>query len=99
MFAGGPERRAYLFADYHYGLVDGNYKYIYDVTSAYSEIYDLRRDPFELHNLSGDPAVSEQAKDAYMRIGGMVCVPEQIPGQVRHESQLKRFVAEIDRNA
>jgi arylsulfatase A-like enzyme len=68
LFEGGPERRAYLFADYHYGLVDGNYKYIYDVTSAYSEIYDLSRDPLELNNLSGDPAVAAPAKVAYMRM-------------------------------
>ena len=68
LFAGGPERRAYLFADYHFGVVEGNYKYIYDVNSAYSEIYDLSRDPFELNNLNGDPAVSEQAKKAYMRM-------------------------------
>ncbi len=68
LFNGGPERRAYLFADYHYGLVDGNYKYIYDVTSGYSEIYDLSRDPLELNNLSDDPAVSVPAKEAYMRM-------------------------------
>jgi arylsulfatase A-like enzyme len=68
LFAGGPERRAYLFADYHYGLVDGNYKYIYDVTSAYSEIYDLSRDPLELNNLSGDSSVSKPAQEAYTRM-------------------------------
>jgi lipoteichoic acid synthase len=68
LFAAGPERRAYLFADFHFGVVDGNYKYIYDANSGYSEIYDLSRDPLELYNLSGDPAVSQQAREAYLRM-------------------------------
>ncbi len=68
LFSAGPERRAYLFADYHFGVVEGNYKYIYDANSAHSEIYDLSRDPLELHNLSGDPEVSKSAKEAYMRL-------------------------------
>ncbi len=68
LFAAAPDPRAYLFADYHFGVVEGNYKYIYDVTSGYSEIYDLSRDPLELHNLSGDMAVSKSAQEAYMRL-------------------------------
>ena len=68
LFSEGPDRRAYLFADFHFGIVDGNYKYIYDANSAHSEIYDLRRDPLELHNLRGDPAVAGPARDAYMRL-------------------------------
>lgn len=68
LFAGGPERRAYLFDDYHFGVVEGDYTYLYDARSSHSEIYDLSRDPTELHNLSGDWAVSEQANEAYMRL-------------------------------
>lgn len=65
---GSPDRRAYLFADFHFGIVDGDYKYIYDANSAHSEIYDLRKDPAEQHNLSGDSAIAQPAKIAYERL-------------------------------
>jgi lipoteichoic acid synthase len=68
LFSEGPERRAYLFADFHFGIVDGNYKYIYDANSAHSEIYNLADDPGEQHNLSGDSAIAQPAKVAYERL-------------------------------
>jgi len=53
--------RAYLFSsngDFRFGLVDGNFKYIYNADSSIPEFYDLATDSSEAHDLGSDPLKS-----------------------------------------
>lgn len=71
LFIQDQPRRAYLFSDDGgsiLGLVDGNYKYIYDFNRERAELYDLSSDPAEKHNLSADPRYREMAKQKYLRL-------------------------------
>lgn len=68
LFAKGPPPRAYIFADYIFGLVEGNFKYIYNLNLSRAEVYDLDRDPQEQKNLTGAMAYSKQSEEAYQRL-------------------------------
>ena len=68
--AKGTER-AYLFCRYgHFvlGLVDGNFKYIYDFNRGNAELYDLTTDPQESHDLSADPRYSAMMNRDHLRL-------------------------------
>lgn len=68
LFSARPPVRIYCFAEHIYGLVEGNFKFLYDATLKRAELYDLRCDPEERHNLIGDPAYSKQAEQARLRL-------------------------------
>ena len=48
-------------------VTDGAMKYIFNPTD-YDELYDLHADPWELHNLIGDPAYAEALKALRVRM-------------------------------
>lgn len=55
LFSDDHPGRVYLQADmsgYVFGLVDGRYKYMMDVSRGFERLYDLQRDPAEQHDLS-----------------------------------------------
>jgi arylsulfatase A-like enzyme len=68
-------RRAYLFSadgNFSLGLVDGNYKYIYDFNRQRSELYDLLSDPNEEHDLSADAAQAAKIAEYHLRLEAWV---------------------------
>jgi arylsulfatase A-like enzyme len=66
-----PPERAYLFAgtgNFTFGIVEGNFKYIYDFQRERSQLYDLAADPNEKNNLVSDPAYAEMIKRDHLRL-------------------------------
>jgi arylsulfatase A-like enzyme len=66
----GPAR-AYLFSadgNFTLGLIDGNYKYIYDFNRHRSELYDLVKDPAERSNLSADAVNADRVRSDHLRV-------------------------------
>jgi arylsulfatase A-like enzyme len=63
--------RIYLFSDdgnFILGLVDGDYKYIYDFNRKRPELYNLSSDPAEQRNLAGDSRYAAMMKRDYLRL-------------------------------
>jgi arylsulfatase A-like enzyme len=64
-------RRAYLFSiagDFTMGVVDGDFKYIYDFIEARPQLYNLANDPGEHDDLSSDAANSPMMRRAQLRL-------------------------------
>ena len=57
------------------------------------ELYDLRKDPWEFHNLAGDPRYTEQFKRLKRRLARW---QEETNDPLRHRHILDRFTAEND---
>jgi len=67
--------RAYLFAgtgNFSFGLVEGDFKYIYDFQRDRSELYDLVTDPGETRNLASDKTYAELMRHAHFRLEAWV---------------------------
>jgi lipoteichoic acid synthase len=66
-----PPARAYLFAgtgNFTFGIVEANFKYIYDFSRERSQLYDLAADPREKNNLASDPAYAEMIRRDHLRL-------------------------------
>ncbi|HEV2171487.1 MAG TPA: sulfatase [Candidatus Binatus sp.] len=75
LFEPNGARRAYLFSGQgtaSFGLIEGDFKYIYRVNENSEELYDLTRDPYERNNLSGDPAYSAMMRRDHLRLEAWV---------------------------
>ena len=71
VFASGAPARAYLFAgtgNFSFGLVEGDYKYIYDFQRDRSQLYTLANDPGETRNLASNNAHADLMKRAHLRL-------------------------------
>jgi arylsulfatase A-like enzyme len=67
--------RAYLFAgtgNFSFGLVEGDFKYIYDFQRDRSQLYDVATDPDETRNLASDDAYAALMRRAHLRIEAWV---------------------------
>jgi arylsulfatase A-like enzyme len=67
--------RAYLFAgtgNFSFGLVEGDYKYIYDFERDSSQLYNLAIDPGETNNLASNSAHADLTKRAHLRLEAWV---------------------------
>ena len=87
LFETDQPRRAYLFSGQgtaSYGLVDGDFKYIYRVNENREELYDLTRDPYERDDLSRDPAYSAMMRRDRLRLEAWVSF--QNPYLARYQS-------------
>ena len=70
-----PPARAYLFAgtgNFTFGLVEGNFKYIYNFRRDRSQLYNLATDSEEKRNLASDPAYGEMIKQCHLRLEAWV---------------------------
>jgi arylsulfatase A-like enzyme len=70
-----PPTRAYLFAgtgNFTFGLVEGNFKYIYNFRRDRSQLYNLANDPEEKNNLASDTAYAELVKRDRLRLEAWV---------------------------
>ena len=86
LFAEERPLRVYLFSDdgnFILGLVESNYKYIYDFNRKRAELYDLSSDPAESHNLSANPTYAALTERDYLRIEAWLSF---------QKSYLRRFV-------
>ena len=66
-----PRSRAYLFSahgNFTLGLVEGDFKYIYNFNRDRAELYDLATDPYERDNLSSDPKYAPFVRRAHLRL-------------------------------
>jgi lipoteichoic acid synthase len=71
LLGGTGADRAYLFsgnAEFIFGLVERNFKYIYNSDRSGAELYDLATDSTEAHDLSSDPSKSVVMKEDQSRI-------------------------------
>ncbi|HEY2523976.1 MAG TPA: sulfatase-like hydrolase/transferase [Candidatus Binataceae bacterium] len=67
--------RAYFFAgtgNLTFGLVEGNFKYIYNFPRQLSQLYDLATDPKEKNDLSSDPAYAQMIARDHLRLEAWV---------------------------
>jgi arylsulfatase A-like enzyme len=70
-----PPKRAYLFAgtgNLTFGLVEGNFKYIYNFQRDRSQLYDLANDPMEKNNLASDSAYADLVNRDHLRLEAWV---------------------------
>jgi arylsulfatase A-like enzyme len=70
-----PPVRAYLFAgtgNFSFGLIEGDFKYIYDFQRDRSQLYDLATDPGETRNLASDDAHAALMRRAHLRLEAWV---------------------------
>ncbi len=75
LFAVPPRPRAYLFAsegNFVLGLVEGDFKYIYNFNRNRAELYDLATDPYERDDLSSDPQYAAMIKSDHLRLEAWV---------------------------
>jgi len=75
VFDPGAPARAYLFAgtgNFSFGLVEGDYKYIYDFQRDRSQLYNLAIDPGETRNLASNSAYAYMMKRAHLRLEAWV---------------------------
>jgi arylsulfatase A-like enzyme len=66
-----PPKRAYLFAgtgNFTFGLVEGDFKYIYNFRRDRAQLYNLVNDPMENNNLASDPAYAGLVKRDHLRL-------------------------------
>ena len=72
--ADAPDR-AYLFAgtgNFSFGLIEGDFKYIYDFQRDRSQLYDVVTDPNETRNLASDDAYAALMRRAHLRLEAWV---------------------------
>ena len=72
---GGLPPRAYFFAgtgNPTFGLVEGNFKYIYNFPRRLSQLYDLAADPKEKNDLASDPAYAQMIARDHLRLEAWV---------------------------
>jgi arylsulfatase A-like enzyme len=72
--AGSPAR-VYLFAgtgNFTFGLVEGDFKYIYNFQRDRSNLYNLVTDPEEKKDLASHPAYAEMIKQYHLRLEAWV---------------------------
>jgi arylsulfatase A-like enzyme len=70
-----PPARAYLFAgtgNFTFGLVEGNFKYIYNFRRRRTQLYNFVADPEEKNNLAADPAYAKMLKRDHLRLEAWV---------------------------
>lgn len=70
-----PPKRAYLLAgtgNLTFGLVQDDFKYIYNFRRKRSQLYNLVADPYETNNLASDPAYAEIIKRDHLRLEAWV---------------------------
>jgi arylsulfatase A-like enzyme len=75
VFGADPPTRAYLFAgtgNLTFGLVEGDFKYIYNFRRDFSQLYNLAADRQERNNLASDPAYAEMIKRDRLRLEAWV---------------------------
>jgi len=75
VFDADAPARAYLYAgtgNFSFGLVEGDYKYIYDFQRDRSQLYNLAIDPDETTNLASNSAFVDMMKRAHLRIEAWV---------------------------
>jgi lipoteichoic acid synthase len=75
LFADDRPLRSYIFSGEgtpSFGLVDGDFKYVFDVNNQREELYNLATDPGEQHDLSHDPAYAEMIQRDHLRIEAWV---------------------------
>jgi arylsulfatase A-like enzyme len=80
--------RAYLFSsngDFLFGLVDGNFKYIYNPDSSTPEIYDLASDSAEAHDLASDPLKSFVIQRDKSRVAAWITFQNRYLHQFEHK--------------
>ena len=70
LLATKSRERAYLFSGEGYftlGLVEGNFKYIYNFNHNRAELYDLTTDPYERDDLSSNPNYGAMIKRDHLQ--------------------------------
>jgi arylsulfatase A-like enzyme len=70
-----PPARAYLFAgtgNFSFGLIEGDFKYIYDFERDRSQLYNELTDPDETRNLASDDAYATLMRRAHLRLEAWV---------------------------
>lgn len=70
-----PRSRAYLVSahgNFTLGLVEGDFKYIYNFNRDRAELYDLATDPYERDNLSSDPKYAAMIKRDHLHLEAWV---------------------------
>jgi arylsulfatase A-like enzyme len=70
-----PPPRAYLVAgtgNFTFGLVEGDFKYIYNFRRDRSQLYNLVTDPDEQNNLASDTAYAGLIKRDHLRLEAWV---------------------------
>jgi arylsulfatase A-like enzyme len=75
LLAANPRRRAYLFSAEGYftlGLVESDFKYVYNFNRKRAELYDLTTDPYERDDLSSNPNYGAMIKRDHLRIEAWV---------------------------
>ena len=71
LFAAGRTDRAYLFStagNFTLGMVDGNFKYIYDFVTQGAQLYNLATDPGEQRDLAGEAVYSATMAQEHLRL-------------------------------
>lgn len=85
LFATDRTGRVYLFTAFHhylFGVIDGDRKYLHDVTADRSMVFDLRRDAGELCNLMRSPESRGFAADAHRRLAAWLHFQNGYLGQL-----------------
>ena len=75
VFGTNPPERAYLFAgtgNFTFGLVEGNFKYIYNFRRGQTQLYNLVTDPGEKNNLASNSAYAKMIKRDHLRVEAWV---------------------------
>ncbi|HVB82844.1 MAG TPA: sulfatase [Candidatus Binataceae bacterium] len=70
-----PPVRAYLFAgtgNFSFGLIEGDFKYIYNFQRDRAQLYDLATDPGETRNLVADDAYAALMRRDHLRLEAWV---------------------------
>jgi len=84
-----PPARAYLFAgtgNFTFGIVEANFKYIYDFSRQRSQLYDLTADPRERNNLASDPAYAETIRRDHLRLEAWISFQNPYIGRFRNKA-------------
>ena len=94
-----PPARAYLFAgtgNLTFGIVEGNFKYIYNFRRDRSQLYNLVTDPYENDNLVSEPAYAEMIKRDHLRLEAWVSF--QNPYLARFEKPAQGTLTDSDKH-